>query len=258
MPKETNQQNTQITFKNKVALVTGANTGIGRAIALELGLRGVTVIVHYYKDPASAKIVCSKIKSFGSQAYFVHANLTEEKDRVNLAKNILKITKKLDILVNNAGCYYDDDGLNISPENMQNYFALHTIAPLRLAVLLRTIMNNKSSIINIASRQSVVPRHDFLGYGASKAAMHSVTQSLAQGFAPIRVNTVSPGPVETDMWKDDDKKTKDSAAQKTILKRFAKPEEIAKVVAFLASQDASYITGANIIVDGGALVTYHS
>jgi 3-oxoacyl-[acyl-carrier protein] reductase len=248
----------QLDFKNKIALVTGANTGIGKAIAFELGKRGATVIVHYYKDSSSAEKVCKEINSYGSKAYSIQADLIEEKARVIFVKEVLKKTKKVDILVNNAGCYYDNDGLNISPENFQNYFSLHTIAPLRLSVMLHPIMNKNSTIINIASRQSVVPRHDFLGYGASKAAMHSITQSLAQGYAPIRTNTVSPGPVETDMWKDDDKKTKDSAAQKTILKRFAKPEEIAKVVAFLASDDSSYITGANIIVDGGALVTYHS
>ena len=79
--------------------------------------------------------------------------------------------------------------------------------------------------------------------------MHSITQSLAQAFAPIRVNTISPGPVMTDMWKDDDKKTIDGIAGRTLLKRFAKPVEIAKTVAFLASEDSSYITGANIVVD---------
>jgi 3-oxoacyl-[acyl-carrier protein] reductase len=248
----------QLDFKNKVVLITGANTGIGKAIALDLARRGATVIIHYYKDQALADKVCKEIKSYGSKAYSVQADLIDENARVKMAKELLKFTKKLDILVNNAGSYFDDDGLNISAANLSNYFAIHTIAPLRLAVLLHPIMHNKSTIVNISSRQGIVPRHDFLGYGASKAAMHSITQSLAQGYAPIRVNTVSPGPVETAMWKGDDKKTKDAAAQKTILKRFAKPEEIAKVVAFLASDDSSYITGANIIVDGGALVTRHS
>jgi len=242
------------TFSDKIALVTGASKGIGKAIALELSSKGAIVIIHYYKDSIEAESVCKEIKSNGGKAYAVQANLTEEKDRISLKNAVTKIANKLDILVNNAGMFYDNDNFNSATETFDKLLALHVTAVARLCSLFKPILSKDASIINISSIHGIIAKEHAIAYSASKAATNSLTQSLAQAYAPIRVNSISPGPVETDMWNTVDKKTIASVAQETLLKRFGKPIEIAKVVAFLASVDASYITGANIVVDGGTLL----
>jgi 3-oxoacyl-[acyl-carrier protein] reductase len=231
-------------LKGKVALVTGASRGIGKAIAKELSSRGATVIAHYYSNEKSARAVSK---------HAVKADLSKEKDRLALKVQVQKITKRIDILVNNAGFFDETDGPDVSSDSLDKLFSVHATAVLRLCSLLHPLMDNNSSIINISSIHGIHARPHAIGYSASKAAMHSITQSLAQCYAPIRVNTISPGPVFTPMWGDTTRNIK-IAGEKTLLKRYAMPEEIAKVVAFLASDDASYITGINLPVDGGTLM----
>jgi len=241
-------------FSNKFALITGASKGIGRSIAIELAKKGAILIIQYNSDQKGAKKVCKEIEALGSKAYSFQADLTKEKDRLKLKEEILNVTKKLDVLVNNAGLFKDTDGPSASVETLEKLFSIHAINIVRLCNLLYSSLSKDESIINISSIHGIMARPHALAYSASKSATHSITQSLAQAYAPIRVNTISPGPVETDMWVEESLKIKKSVAQRTLLKRFAKPEEITKVVAFLASQDSSYITGANIVVDGGALL----
>ena len=231
-------------LSGKLALVTGASSGIGKAIAEELIKRGATVIVHYNNNKKAAIKISKNI---------VQADLSLEEDRVKLVNQVKKLTKRIDILVNNAGFFDETDGPDIKSENLDKLFSLHVVAALRLCSLLHPLMNDNTAIINISSIHGVHARPHAIGYSASKAAIISITESLAQCYAPIRVNAVSPGPIFTPMWGDTTRNVK-SAGEKTLLKRFAKPEEIAKVVVFLASDDSSYITGANIIVDGGALL----
>ena len=230
-------------FKGKVALITGASSGIGKAIAQEFIRRGATVIVHYHKDEKTAKGISQNI---------VQADLSKEEERLKLKIQVQKITKHIDVLVNNAGFFDETDGPNVSSKSLDKLFSVHATAVIRLCSLLHPLMNNNSNIINISSIHGIHSRPHAIGYSASKAATHSITVGLAQCYAPIRVNTVSPGPVFTPMWGNTTKDIK-VAGEKSLLKRFGKPEEIAKVVAFLASEDASYITGTNIIVDGGTL-----
>jgi len=241
-------------FSNKFAFITGANKGIGRAIAIELAKKGAIIIIQYNTDQAGAKKVCKEIDAIGSKAYSFQADLTKEKNRLKLKENILNITKKLDVFVNNVGLFEDDDGTSASVETLEKLFSIHAITVVRMCNLLYPLLSKDASIINISSIHGIIARPHATGYSASKSATHSITQSLAQAYAPIRVNTISPGPVETSMWTNESSQIKKSVAQRTLLKRFAEPEEIAKVVVFLASQDSSYITGTNIVVDGGALL----
>ncbi|RJQ15605.1 SDR family oxidoreductase [Candidatus Woesearchaeota archaeon] len=233
------------------AVITGASTGIGKAIAMELSKKA-TVIITYNKSEKEADAVCKLIASKGGKAFKIKADLRNETERVKLKNEIVKITKQVDVLVNNAGIFLDD-GPDVSDKDLQDYFALHAIATARMCSLLKPFLTKNASIINIASIHGMLARPHALGYCASKAAVHAITQALAQEYAPIRVNTLSPGPVDTPMWAEDDKKTIADVAKRTLLKRFAKPEEIAKVVSFLAF-DAMYITGSNIVADGGALL----
>ncbi len=245
----TNQNN----LIGKIALVTGASSGIGKAIALELAKHGADLIITYNTNSKGAEDISKKIRLLSGHAYVIKSDLSKESDRLNLKKEIYKITKKLDILVNNAGFFNENDGPDLSSGEMEKIFSVHAIATLRVCSMVHPLMNKNSSIINISSIHGVHPQAHTIVYGASKSAMNSLTISLAQTYAPIRVNTISPGYTETPMWGNDKKLIK-KLAKETLLKRFGSPEEIAKVALFLASEDSSYITGANIIVDGGALI----
>lgn len=183
----------------------------------------------------------------------IKSDISKESDRINLKKETLNITKKLDILVNNAGFFDESDGPNVSADVIDKLFEIHATATLRICSLLYPLMNKQSSIINISSIHGIHSQTHALAYSASKAAMNSITEGLAQAYTPIRVNTVSPGPIETPMWGNNKKLIKE-VSKGILLKRFGKPEEVAKVVAFLASDDSSFITGTNIIVDGGSLL----
>ncbi len=238
-------------FLGKFALVTGASRGIGKAVALELAKKGATVIVHYHTHSSDA--TCKEITKHSSKSYAIKANLASEQERRNLKKSVKKITGRVDILVNNAGIFDETDGADTSAETLNNLFALHAVAVARICALFKPILSKDASIINISSIHGIIARPHAMAYSASKAATHAITQSLAQAYAPIRVNTVSPGPVETDMWGNDQRLIR-AVSKDILLKRFGKPEEVAKVVAFLASSDASYMTGANIVVDGGTLL----
>jgi 3-oxoacyl-[acyl-carrier protein] reductase len=241
-------------LNGKFAIVTGASSGIGAATSLELARRGASVVIHYFKDSKGAERVRKEAESFGVKAFCVSADLSLETDRVALKDKILKLTKKVDILVNNAGFFDDSDSPEVSSEVADRLFAVHSTAVLRLCALLKPSFSKDASVINVASISGMLSRPYSLAYSASKAGVISLTQGLAQSYAPVRVNSVSPGPVDTSMWDTSSKKEKAVAANNTLLKRFGRPEEIAAVIVFLASDESSYITGANILVDGGALL----
>lgn len=236
-------------------LVTGGNKGIGRACVLEFARGGFNVIIHYNSDKKSAENVKLEINSLGVKSLIVKADLSVDKERIALFSSVSKVTNSLSVLVNNAGFFDNDDGVNVSDKVSTKLFSVHATATSRLCSLLKPLMNDNSSIVNVSSIHGIFPEFHALAYSASKAAMISITQSLAKALAPIRVNCVSPGPVMTDMWdKDTDKKIIDSYINRIPLKRFAIPEEIARVIFFLSSKDASFITGSNIVVDGGMLI----
>jgi 3-oxoacyl-[acyl-carrier protein] reductase len=230
----------------RFALVTGASRGIGKAIALDLAKNGFLVFVNYLHDEKAALSIAKECKGLA-----IKADVSKEADRLALVATIKKNTKTLNVLVNNAGRYDGDD----SEDTFNSLMALNVVAIARLCSLLKPIMPKDASIINIGSIHGIQGQPHALAYSASKAAVHSITQSLAIAYAPIRVNTVSPGPVLTDAWKGTTKEYRENRVQEILLKRFGRPEEVAKAVTFLASSDASFITGINLVVDGGNLLS---
>jgi NAD(P)-dependent dehydrogenase (short-subunit alcohol dehydrogenase family) len=234
-------------LEGKVALVTGATSGIGRAAAVQLAAQGATVIVHG-RDVSRGVAVVAEIENGGGTARFVGADLGEPAEALRLAEEVGDV----DILVNNAGFAWFGPSADLDAKTLDQLFAANVQAPYLLVSVLapKMVARGHGVIINIASRAGTVGQPNTAAYGATKAALASFARSWAAEYGPagIRVNSVSPGPVYTNAAA---RELFDSLAETTVLGRPGEPQEIAEVIGFLASPRASYLTGTNIAVDGG-------
>ena len=234
-------------LEGKVALVTGATSGIGKAAAIQLAAQGATVIVHG-RDASRGAAVVAEIENGGGSARFVGADLREAMEVLRLAGE----AGDVDVLVNNAGVPWFGPSAKLAANTLDQLFAANVQAPYLLVSVLapKMVARGDGVIINIASRAGTVGQPDSAAYGATKAALASFARSWAAEYGPagIRVNAVSPGPVYTGAAK---RELFDASGKTTLLGRAAEPSEVAEVIGFLASPRASYVTGTNIAVDGG-------
>jgi NAD(P)-dependent dehydrogenase (short-subunit alcohol dehydrogenase family) len=234
-------------LEGKVALVTGATSGIGQAAAVQLAAQGATVIVHG-RDATRGATVVAEIENGGGTARFVGADLTEPIAALRLAEE----AGAVDILVNNAGFAWFGPSAKLPANTLDRLFAANVQAPYLLVSVLAPKMEARGDgvIINIASRAGTEGQPNTAAYGATKAALSSFARSWAAEYGPacIRVNAISPGPVYTNAAE---RELFDSLGETTVLGRAAVPSEVAEVIGFLASPRASYITGTNVEVDGG-------
>jgi NAD(P)-dependent dehydrogenase (short-subunit alcohol dehydrogenase family) len=230
-----------------VALVTGATSGIGRAAALQLAREGLSVIVHG-RDATRGEATVKEIESAGGHARFVAADLSDTAAVTALAED----AGEVEVLVNNGGISWFGPTADLDTDTFDNLFAGNVRAAYQLVAALAPGMAERGhgSIISVDSMAGHVGLAGGAAYGATKAALTTMSRAWAAEFSPsgVRVNTVAPGPVFTDESKWD---LIENLASTTLFKRGAQPEEIAEVIAFLASPKASYITGAVIPVDGG-------
>jgi len=248
---------------NKTALVTGASRGIGRATASALAEAGAHILVHYGRSAQDAESVVAGIRSKGGRAQAIQADLGTSDGATLLAKEVRSIVgKRLDVLVSNAGISKAATIKDHTVEDFDNLFATNVRSPFFLVQQLLPILGEGSNIIVISSigAHAVVgnPGLDnpsLLAYGATKGALETLVKNWAAILGPkgIRVNAVAPGAIDTDMSNF----TKTEAGREVVLgmqalKRIGKPEDVADVVAFLASDAARWITGASIPVDGGS------
>lgn len=242
-------------MEKKVALVTGASRGIGKACAIKLGSLGYDVAVNYNSNKEEADKVVETIKGFGVNAIAVQAN-TGDRAAVNaMFRTVTKELGKLDVLVNNAGVVDDAFLLMLAPEsldrsldvNVKGYFYCAQAATLKM------FKARTGAIVNISSVSSKMALPGQSVYAATKGAINSMTATLAAELAPygIRVNAVAPGFIATDMVAKLPEEKKAEYLEQIPLGRFGTVEEVASLVAYLASADASYITGQVIVLDGG-------
>ena len=239
----------------RVAIVTGASQGIGRAIAERLGQDGATVVVNHLDSAADAEEVVRGIEAAGGRAFAVGANVADAADRARLFATVAEREGRLDILVNNAGIGGSAPLADLKEEHVEKLLAVNVKAVLFASQQAAAAFGATGGrIVNLASTVAETPPAGISAYAASKAAVVAITQSLAQelGARGITVNAVAPGAADTSMLhgmqSDDMVKY---VVSRTAMGRLGKPEDIAKAVAFLVSDDAAFITGRVLAVDGG-------
>ena len=244
------------TIAGKTALVTGASRGIGRASALALAQGGAQVVVHYGRGKAEAEAVVAEMRKAGGRADVVAADLAAPDGAHKLAKQVRAIVgDRLDILVANAGVSKAASIEDTTVEDFDTLFAVNVRSPFFLIQQMLPILGNGGSIIFVSSLAARAAVGALSAYAATKGAVDTLVKHFAAALGPrgIRVNAVAPGVVETDMsnfTKTD--AGRDSTLSMQALQRLAQPEDIGAVIAFLASDDSRWITGATVRVDGGS------
>jgi len=242
-------------LKNKIALITGASRGIGRATALLFAKEGAKVAVNYFSSEKEAKSVVEEIEKIGSEAIAIKCDVSKEEQVKSMVDQVLKKFGSIDILVNNAGIVFDVPFLERTVEQWKKTLDVNLLGTFLCSKYASEPLKktNNGKIINISSTNAIdCFSPEAMDYDASKAGIIILTRDLAKELAPkIRVNAVAPGWVDTEMNKDLPQDFIDEEIEQIYLKRFAKPDEIAKAILFLASDDASYITGSILKVDGG-------
>lgn len=245
-------------LKDKIALVTGASSGIGRAIALAYAKEGAMVIVNYSGNAEGAMEVVDKIKGMGGEAEAIKfdvSNYTEVEENID---NIIKRYGHIDILVNNAGVTRDSLILRMEVKDFERVVQINLMGTFNTTKCISRYMfkQKNGKIINIASVVGITGNAGQANYAASKAGVIALTKSAAKEFASrnINVNAIAPGYIKTKMTDILNEKIKDEIINRIPLKKEGNPEDIAKTALFLASEDSKYITGQVINVDGGMVM----
>jgi NAD(P)-dependent dehydrogenase (short-subunit alcohol dehydrogenase family) len=236
----------------KIAIVTGAARGIGQSIAIELARKGANVVI---SDIIPGENTVNQIKKLKRKSFYVKTDVSNKKDVDNLISLTIKTFKKLDILVNNAGVYIPGATLKLSEEDWNKTININLKGNFLCSQAALKYMKKGSSIINISSVAGIEGSPTSAAYCASKGGVRLLTKALAAEFGPlgIRINSVHPGLIDTAMTKgiSSDKKTIEGMMSKFLIKRVGKPVDIAGPVVFLASEAAAYMTGSEIVADGG-------
>lgn len=234
---------------NKVILVTGASRGLGEAIAKKFLDNNNIVYINFNKT--TLKELEEKYHEY-KNARFIKCDVSNEEEVKNMISKIKEEEGHLDVLVNNAGIAIDSELKDKNKESFQRILDVNLIGPFLTSKYVLDIMD-KGSIINISSTNGIDTYYSYsLDYDASKAGLINLTHNFASMYAPnIRVNCIAPGWINTEMNKELDKEYIKEECEHILLERFAEPKEIANVVFFLASEEASYITDTIIRVDGG-------
>jgi NAD(P)-dependent dehydrogenase (short-subunit alcohol dehydrogenase family) len=245
---------------NKRLLVTGAGTGIGRQIALELAFQGADVVLHYSHDSTGAESALNEIQSMGRKAAIVQTDFNDADAADRLADAALEFLGQIDCLVNNAGITFNSPFLKIKSEQLDVLMKVNFRTPFLLTqrIAADMIQHGHGVICNLSSIHGLQGAPEHSAYAATKGAIIASTRALAVelGHKGIRVNAIAPGWITVDSyWSGipgfDLDKAKEQAKNSVPLARFGVPSDVAKLAAFLCSDDAGFITGQTFVIDGG-------
>jgi 3-oxoacyl-[acyl-carrier protein] reductase len=245
-------------LQGKVAIVTGASRGIGREVALELASRGANVVVNYAGNEQKANEVVDAIKALGQDAIAIKANVANNDEVVAMVKQTVDTFGQVDILVNNAGITRDNLLMRMKEEEWDSVMDTNLKGVFLCIKAVSRYMTRQrhGKIVNIASIVGVSGNAGQANYVAAKAGVIGLTKTTAKEFASrnIHVNAIAPGFITTDMTDGLNEEVKNDMLKTIPLARFGEAKDIAKAVAFLASEDSNYITGQTIHIDGGMVM----
>lgn len=236
------------------ALVTGASHGIGRAIALAFAAEGADVAVNYGEDSAAAAAVVTEIEALGRRAIAIQADVSDPDAVQRMVQVVERDLGPVDRLVNNAGIVMRAKLFDLSPEMWDRVMDVNAkgVFLVSQAVARGMVRRGGGVIVNIASMRGVEGSESSMHYAASKAAVIALTKCFAKELAPlIRVNAIAPGYVATRIQEELSPEKRHAIEQATPLKRFGRPEDIARTAVYFASEDSAYVTGQTLLVDGG-------
>ncbi len=241
----------------KVVLITGSSRGIGKATAIEFAKKGYNVVINYVSNDSAAKNLKKYLtENYDTDVMTCKCDISDEVKVKEMVKQVIDYFGKIDVLVNNAGIAIDVAFDDKTVENFRKTLDVNLIGPFIVSREVGKYMLEQKSgvIVNVSSDDAYEGYYEFsLDYDASKAGLINLTHNLSKYFAPyIRVNAVAPGWIETEMNSLLDKEQMNEIENKYYLKRLGKPEEVAKAIYFLASDDATYINNEVLRVDGGA------
>ena len=249
----------------KNALITGAGSGIGQAIAIRLATEGCNIAINYRKSSEDAEETeemamqkaCGQVEECGMKSLLVQGDVSQEEDIINMVNTVVEQFGSLDILINNAGIQKECPSHEISTKDFDNVLSVNLRGAFLCAreTIKHFLSQNGGIIINVSSVHEIIPRPFYASYSISKGGMENLTKTLALEYAKygIRVNAIAPGATITPInqaWVDDPQQ-KAIVESHIPLGRAGTAEEMAAAVAFLASDEAAYITGQTLFIDGG-------
>ena len=242
-------------FKGRVALITGASRGIGRAVAIELAKNGANIAINYNSNLKAAKETQKLVNNTGVKSEIIKADVSKEKGIKSLIKQTEKKLGSIDLLITNAGiALLSKNPLELDYNIWKKTMATNvdgTLLPIK-EVLPGMIKRKYGRIVCLSSIAGLGMRPNMITYGTSKAAVIALVRNLSAAVAPyVRINSVAPGLIDTDMIESLDKKTRKTMIETTPLKRIGKPQDIANSVCYLLSDRSDFTTGQTIVSDGG-------
>lgn len=237
----------------KTAVITGGSRGLGGATAKRFASDGFNIVINYTEHKEAAETIEQEIKSLGAKTLLVQADVGNEDDVKAMVAKVVEAFGSIDVLVNNAGIVFDIPFTKKTTEQWQRTLDVNLNGVYYCTKHFMAHINKGGSVINIASTNGIDTFHpDSIDYDVSKAGVIMFTKAMARDLAPnVRINCIAPGWFDTDINADLPKDYVQKESEKIAMGRFGKPEEIASVASFLASEDAKFMTGSVVVVDGG-------